>query len=55
MSFFYKKWWAWMELNHRQKDYESSALTPELQALNCSIMSCNNITTIIIILFTTHN
>ena len=29
-----KKWWAWKELNLRPIDYESTALTAELQALN---------------------
>jgi hypothetical protein len=25
-------WWAWQDLNLRPADYESDALTPELQA-----------------------
>ena len=27
-------WWGWMDLNHRPKDYESSALTTELHPQN---------------------
>ena len=27
-------WWTWVDLNRRPRDYESPALTAELQVLN---------------------
>ena len=40
---FEKTWWARRDLNPQPKDYESSALTVELQARNRTNPSLSNI------------